>query len=83
MVLVLGGESPVFFLGHSHVILNISSESSAQAKSIATLVEQIGSRGEVCGHVQKSEAHALGCRLRGESSQRSSNLPQTYRIVPA
>jgi len=40
-------------------------------------------KGGVCGHVQKSEAHALGCRPRGESSQWSSNLPQTYRIVPA
>ena len=50
--------------------------SLAQAQSIGTLCEQIG-------HVQKSEAHALGCKLRGESSQWSSNLPQTYRIVPA
>ena len=40
-------------------------------------------KGGVCGHVQKSEAHALGCRPRGESSQWSNNLPQTYRIVPA
>jgi len=40
-------------------------------------------KGGVCGHVQKSEAHALRCRPRGESSQWSSNLPQTYRIVPA
>jgi len=37
----------------------------------------------VCGHVKKSEAHALGCRPRGESSQWSSNSPQIYRIVPA
>jgi len=28
-----------FFLGHSHGILNISSESSAQAQSIGTLFE--------------------------------------------
>jgi len=40
-------------------------------------------KGGVCGHVQKSEAHALGCRPWGESSRWSSNLPQTYRIVPA
>ena len=26
-------------------------------------------KGGGCGHVQKSEAHTLGCRLRGESSQ--------------
>jgi len=26
-------------------------------------------KGRVCGHVQKSEAPALGCRPRGESSQ--------------
>ena len=26
-------------------------------------------KGGVCGHVQKSEAHTLGCRPRGESSQ--------------
>ena len=44
---------------------------------------EIWVKGGVCGHVQKSEAHALGCRPRGESSQWSSNLPQTYRIVPA
>jgi hypothetical protein len=31
-----------FFLGHFHGILNISSESSAQAQPIATLFEQIG-----------------------------------------
>jgi len=51
--------------------LNISSESSAQTQSIGTLFEQIGLKGGggVCGHVQKSEAHALGCRPRGESSQ--------------
>jgi len=36
-----GGVS-TFFLDHSHGILNISSESSAQAQSIATLFEQIG-----------------------------------------
>jgi UDP-N-acetylenolpyruvoylglucosamine reductase len=56
-------------LGHSYEIFNISAESSAQAKSISILLEQIGLRGGVCGHVQKSEAHALGCRSRGESSQ--------------
>ena len=43
----------------------------------------LGQRGGVCGHVQKSEAHKLGCKLRGESSQWSSKLPQTYRIVPS
>ena len=48
---------------------NISSESSAQIYSIGTLFEQIGLRGGVCEHVQKSEAHGLGCRPRGESSQ--------------
>ena len=37
----LGGVSKLF-LGHSHGILYISSESSAQAQSIATLFEQIG-----------------------------------------
>ena len=41
MVLVsLGGLQ--FFFVHSHGILNISSESLAQAQSIATLIEQIG-----------------------------------------
>ena len=40
-------------------------------------------KGGVCGHVQKSETHELGCRPRGESSQWNSNQPQTYRIVPA
>ena len=58
-----------FFLGHFHEILNIESESSAQVQSIGTLLGQIGLRGGVCGHVQKPEAHALGCRPRGESSQ--------------
>ena len=55
-------------LGHSYKIVNTLAESSAQAQSIGTLFEQIGLRGRVCGHVQKSEAHALGCRPR-ESSQ--------------
>ena len=55
-------------LGHYPEIINIYLESSAQAQSIGTLFEQIGLRGRVCGHVQKSEAHALGCRPR-ESSQ--------------
>jgi hypothetical protein len=40
-------------------------------------------KGGVCGHGQKSEAHVLGCRPRGESSRWSSKLPQIYRIVPA
>jgi hypothetical protein len=63
------GPPPKNSLGHSYKILDISSESSAQTQSIGTLFEQIGFRGGVCGHVQKSEAHALGCRPRGESSQ--------------
>jgi len=54
------------FTGHSYEIKNIASESSAQAQSIGTLFDQIGLRG---GQVQKSEAQALGCRPRGESSQ--------------
>jgi len=62
--------------GHSYEISNLSSESSAQIQSIGTLFEQIGLRKGVCGHVQKSEAHALGCRPRVESSQWSSNSPQ-------
>ena len=33
------GGSPIFFLGHSHGVLNISLESSAQAQSIGTLFE--------------------------------------------
>jgi hypothetical protein len=70
-------------LGHFSEIIIIYLKSSAQTQSIDTLFEQFGLRGGVCGHVQKSEAHALGCRPRGESSQWSSNLPQTYRIVPA
>jgi hypothetical protein len=36
-------------------------------------------KGGVCRHVQKSEAHALGCRPRGESSQWSSNSLQFFR----
>jgi hypothetical protein len=39
-------------------------ESSAQVQSIGTLYEQIWVKGGVCGHVQKSEAHALVCRPR-------------------
>ena len=47
MVLVsLGGLQ--FFFVHSHGILNISSESLAQAQSIATLIEQIGWKGRLC-----------------------------------
>jgi hypothetical protein len=38
---LFGGISS-FFLGHSHEILNISLESSAQAQSIAKLFKQIG-----------------------------------------
>ena len=59
----------MILLGYSDDILNISPKSSAQAQSIGTLFEQIGLRGGVGGHVQKSEAHALECRPRGESSQ--------------
>ena len=64
----LGTPSRIF-LGHFYEILNVSAESPAQAQSIGTLFEQIGLRGGVGGHVQKSEAHALECRPRGESSQ--------------
>jgi len=56
-------------LGHFYGGVNITSESSAQAPSNGTLLGCIGLRGGVCGHVQKSEAHALGCRQQGESSQ--------------
>ena len=58
-------------LGHFHGIVNISSESSAQAPSNDTLLGCIGLRGGGggCGIVQKSEAHALECRPLGESSQ--------------
>jgi len=37
----------------------------------------------VCGNVQVSEAHMLGCRPQGASSHWSSNLLQTSRTVPA
>jgi len=40
VVLIFRGGSN-FFLGHFHIYLNISSKSSVQAQSIATLVEQI------------------------------------------
>ena len=63
----VGGVSS-FFLGHSHGILIIS-RNPIKAQSIGTLFEQIKFKGGVCGHVQKSEAHALGCRPRGESSR--------------
>ena len=50
---------------------------------IANLFEQINwVKVGVCGHVQKSEAHAPGCKPRGESSQWSSNSLQTFIIVP-
>ena len=65
--------SPKFFWatsGKFYIYFILSSKSSAQAQSIGTLFEQIGSRGGgICGHVQKSEAHAIGCRQRGESRQ--------------
>jgi len=38
VIVFLGGGSS-FFLGHSHGVLNIPSESSAQAQSIGTLFE--------------------------------------------
>ena len=41
VIVFLGGVSS-FFLGHSHGILNISSESPAQAQLVATLFEQTG-----------------------------------------
>ena len=63
-----GPPPPKKLLGHFYEIVIIYLESSAQTQSIGTLFEQIG-LGGVCGHVQKSEAHALGCRPRGESSQ--------------
>ena len=56
------------FIGPLLRNLKISSKSLAQAQSIGTLFEQIGLRGG-SGHVQKSEAHVLGCRPRGESSR--------------
>ena len=74
----VGGGGPEFFdppsrnlLGHSYGILNISSESSAQAQSIGNLFEQIGLRGggSVDSSIGQREAHTLRCRPRGESSQ--------------
>jgi len=51
---------------------------------LGPFLSNLGKRGGgVCGHVQKSEAQALGCRPLGESSQWSSNSLQTSRIVPA
>jgi len=81
---VLGwGGGLQFFSGPLPQILKHISDSSAQAQSIRTLLKQIGLRGEICEHVQMSEANALGCRPRGESSQWSSNSLLTSRIVPA
>jgi len=45
-----GGVSKTL-LGHSFKILNISSESSAQAQSIGTLSSKLSKGGGVCGHV--------------------------------
>jgi len=70
-----------FFLGHFHENLNIRILSSSPVDCHPFWADWV--KGGVCGHVQKSEAHALGCRPQGESSQGSSNLPQTYRIVSA
>jgi hypothetical protein len=77
-----GGGYLHLFSGHFHGIGNISPESLAQAQSIVALLSKLGERG-VCGHVQKSKAHALGCRPRGESSHWGSNSLQTSRDVPA
>jgi hypothetical protein len=70
-------------LDHSYKILNISSESSALSPVEWHPIWANWVKGGACGHVQNSEAHALGCRPRSESSQWSSNSPQTYRMVPA
>ena len=55
---ILGGVSS-FFLGNNfHGILNISSESLAQAQSIATLFEQLGSGGGLwtCPKIRRTRA---------------------------
>jgi len=44
VVIVFWGGVSSFFLGHSYKILNISSESSAQAQSIATFLSELGKR---------------------------------------
>jgi len=74
------GWSPKKDFGHFYGLSNISSDSWAQAQSIHTLFEQIGSRG---GYVDmsKGQRHALWCRPRGESSQRSSDNP--FLLPPA
>jgi len=51
-------------LGHSYEILNTLTESSAQARSIKTLLEQIGLKG---GSVFKSQRHTRSGAGRGVS----------------
>jgi len=65
---LLGG-SPVFsapLARNFECIIRVLSSSPVDCHSFRT-------NWEVCGHFQISEAHALGSRPRGESSQWSSN----------
>jgi len=70
--------SPVFFLGHFHKILNISSESLAQAPSIAILFEQIGYKGgsEDTSKSQRHTCSGAGCgKSQGNEAAFHSKLP--------
>ena len=75
MVCVLGGDLQ-FYSGplprmFKHII-GILSSSPVDCHPFRANWEKRG----VCGHVQKLEAQALGCRTWGESSQWSSNYPK-------
>jgi len=66
-----GGVSKIF-LGHFLGVLSISSESSAQTQSISTLLDQTREKGGSVDVSTSQRGTRLGCRPRGEASQRSS-----------
>jgi len=68
------------FLGYFYEFLNISAESSAQAQSIGTLFEQIGSRGGSVD-MSKSQARTHSGAGRGVSQANEAAIyPQLKRL---
>ena len=66
------------FLGHLYGILTYHRNPQLKPSQIHPFKANCFKRG-VCGHDQKSEAHALGCRQWGESANGAAI--QTSRIV--
>jgi len=80
----LGGGSPDYFWATSTEFFIHHQNPQLKPSWLPPFLNKLGKRGGGCGHVQKSEeAHALGCRPRGKSSQWSSISLRIFRIVPA